>query len=577
MSPNDQTERDNASHPDGSSGSEDIYTSEEAGKQYRSAVYRDIDRDSLDTAPETTEYPESDSGRFKIAEMPEVPKMSHLVGPSAIMLGVALGSGETMFWPTLIAQNGWGLYWAFWVGVLTQFFINTEIQRWAIATGESIFQGYKRVHHIWPWFFLVAGFIQSVWPGWAAGAAQVFAAGVGLGQSNWVIPGIIFMVLIWVFYQAGPIMYNIVEDIEIGMMILAVAFAIILAFLAGTLDQFANVPAGAVNFGSLPQDMEIAVFLGGLAYAGAGGYANLSQGVWAREKGYGMGTYQGRVKNPLRGDDTDSEQVYETGFTFRPTDINLQRWKAWWNVTQKEHFLTFVVGLFIVGTVMMSISAEYAAGTNQGAIEMWLNVIIPKVGPLQSFLLYATIFLALFSTQYAVFESFTRNSVDILYESYGRQAGWDLNRIFWGFLTLFTLWGIIIIGLRVQEPWILLVLGAAIAGVMMWPYNALTIILNTTRLPEHTQPGWGRIGAMWWATGFFGYFSILLIGNLLVSRFGLDTFATTVGIMGSGIGGYVLWLCALIVQVYTMYRSAQAKLNADETVDNADQASGLLP
>jgi len=75
-----------------------------------------------------------------------------------VMLGASLGSGETLFWPLLIAQNGWALYWAFWVGVLTQFFINTEIQRWTIATGESIFQAYDRIHSFWPWFFLVAGF-----------------------------------------------------------------------------------------------------------------------------------------------------------------------------------------------------------------------------------------------------------------------------------------------------------------------------------------------------------------------------------------------------------------------------------
>ncbi len=570
-----EPEKEPETRPDGGVADEDIFAPAEVGEQYRQTVYRELDYENLESAPETNDYPDtSGEGRFKLAEVPKVPKVSHIIGPSAIMLGASLGSGETMFWPTLVAQNGWGLYWAFWVGVITQFFINTEIQRWTIATGESIFRAFDRLHTIWPWFFLIAGFIHVGWPGWAASGSEVFAAWVGIGRSNWVIVGVLSMIIIFLSYQAGPILYNVIEKAQVALMFVAIAFAIVLVFIVGSIGQLANVPAGAVNFGALPADMDIAVFLGGLAYAGAGGYINLSQGVWAREKGYGMGSYQGRIKNPLRG--ADPEDLHRNGFTFEPTATNMRRWKGWWKVTQQEHFLTFVIGLLVVATVTMSISTQYAAGTDVGAIDMWLGEIIPQLGALNSFLLYGVLFIALFTTQYAILESFVRNSVDILYEEYGRGAGWDLNRTFLGLLTIFTAWGILIIAAQFQQPWILLVLGAAIAGVMMWPYNALVTIMNTTRLPEHTQPGWARVVAMWWATGFFGYFSILLIGDTLVSRFGLDTFATTVDVVSSSPGGYVLWLIVLLVQIYTMYRSAQGKMNASGTVDGADEARGFL-
>ena len=564
--------------PDGgvAGARDDIFASEEAGEQYRDTVYRDIDYESLETAPETADYPTTDGkGRFKIADLPKVPKVSHIVGPSAIMLGASLGSGETIFWPTLVAQNGWGVYWAFWVGVITQFFINTELQRWTIATGESIFRAFDRLHSFWPWFFLAAGFAHVGWPGWAAGAAEVGAAAIGIPRGNWPIIGIGLMILIWLSYQAGPIIYNIIEKAQLALMFIAIFGAVVLIFIVGSAGQLANVPGGAVNFGALPPDMDIAVFLGGLAYAGAGGYINLAQGVWAREKGYGMATYQGRILNPLQTGG-EIEEVHENGMVFEPTTTNMRRWRGWWKIAQQEHFLTFVVGLLVVATVAMTITAEYAAGTDVGAIDMWLNEVIPAVGGVSGALLYVVIFIALFSTQYAIMEAFVRNSVDIVFEMYGRRAGWNLNRVFIGLLTIFVLWGIAIIGLRLQQPFILLVIGAAIAGVMMWPYNALTTILNTTRLPEHTQPGWGRVVAMWWATGFFGYFSILLISDQLVSQFGLDVFATTIAVVGSAPGGYVLWLAALVVQVYTMYRSAQGKLSSSDTVDNADEASGLL-
>ena len=569
---------------DGGVTREDIYTAGDTGKQYRTSVYRDVSHDSLEQAPETSEYPKSSGkGRFRLTEVPKVPKVSHIVGPSAIMLGASLGSGEMLFWPTLIAENGWGLYWAFWIGVMTQFFINTELQRWTIATGESIFRGFDRLSGFWPWFFLVAGFVHVGWPGWAAGTGQVFAAWTGVvSTEQWWIIGIVTMVVIWLSYQAGPLVYNVIEKVQIGLMILAVVFAVVLVFLVGSVGQLANVPAGAVNFGALPADMDIAVFLGGLAYAGAGGYINLSQGVWAREKGYGMGTYQGRVKNPLRATEIEPEAVNENGYTFEPTPLNLKRWKAWWKVTQQEHFLTFVVGLLVIATIAMTISTQYVpAGetVTDDAIGMWVNTIIPGLGGLTGGLLFAVLFIALFSTQYAITESFVRNSVDILYEMYGREAGWSLDRVFLGLLTVFVLWGILIIGAQFQQPWILLVLGAAIAGAMMWPYNALVTIMNTTRLPEHTQPGWGRVVAMWWATGFFGYFTVLLIGGTLNNPdYGLSfpAFQTTVNVVDSGVGGYVLWLLFLVVQVYTMYRSAQAKRAASGTVEGADEASGFL-
>jgi hypothetical protein len=553
-----------------------VFAPEEEGREYRGTAYNPVEIDEMETAPETDAYPKTGKGgNFHIAELPRVPKVNHIVGPSAIMLGASLGSGETLFWPLLIAQNGWGLYWAFWVGVLTQFFINTELQRWTIATGESIFRGLDRLSSFWPWFFLVAGFFHLGWPGWAAGAAQVFAAGVGLGAGNWVIPGIVLMIVIWASYQIHPVMYNVVEKAQTAMMILAVATAVLLVLVAGSFGQLANLPAGAVNFGALPADMNIAVFLGGLAYAGAGGYINLSQGVWSREKGYGMGSYQGRVKNPLIGE--EPEPVEENGFVFEPTDLNMQRWKGWWKITQLEHVLTFVLGLLIVATVMMTISTQFAAGfAGDDAIQMWLNEVIPGIGGGVGALVYVVLFLALFTTEYAIIESFVRNSVDIVYEMYGRQAGWSLPRVFWGLLTLFTLWGILIIGLQFDQPFILLVIGAAIAGVMMWPYNALTLIINTTLMPEHTQPGWARVVAMWWATGFFGYFSVLLIADQAVNRFGLAMFETSPAVVGSAAGAYVLWAFALLVQVYTMYRTGKAKLAASDTVEDSEEARGVL-
>jgi len=542
-------------------GSEDtVYASEIEGRQYRSTSYLPLPYDELETvddAGDDEEFPDGD-GRFRLTDLPRVPRLRHLVGPSAIMLGASLGSGETLFWPGLIVDSDWRLYWVFWVTVLTQFFINTELQRWTLATGESIFRAFERLHALVPAALLVGGLVSLGWPGWAATAAQVGATAFGL--DGWKPLGIGLMVLIWLSYQLSAILYEVVERAQFVLVVVSLASAAALVVVVGSIGELSGMPAGAVSFGSLSENRDVAVLLGGIAFAGAGGYLNLSQSLWVREKGYGMGRYQGRLRNPFI--DEEDEPIHRDGFSFRPTELNLRRWRAWWRVVQAEHLATFVVGLLTAATLLMTVASDVAGGSEATGLALWLQVIVPQLGGVGRTLVFVVLFVALFTTEYAIVESFVRNSADVIYELYGREAGWDQSNIFLALLTAFVGWGIAIILLPFQEPFFLLVVGAAMSGVIMWPYTVLTLLLNTTRLPTHLRPGWGRILAMWWSSSFIGYFSILLIGRTLALDFGVTVFAVDAAILGSAPGGYVLWTGYLAVQTYAVYRSARGRLDA---------------
>ncbi|MFB6081598.1 MAG: Nramp family divalent metal transporter [Halanaeroarchaeum sp.] len=558
---------------------EEVYASDAEGRRYRTTAFIPSAYDDLEIAPPDDAFPDRGSDEtegYRLLDLPKAPKLRHVVGPSAIMLGASLGSGESLFWPFIIAQNGWTLYWAFVVGVITQFFVNTEIQRWTLATGESVFRSFERVSALWTWLFLLGGFVSLGWPGWAASAAQVAAVAVGVGQGGflvfgttvpvWKVLAIGLLLVVWLSYHLSSVMYRVVEAGQTLMVVIAVVLALVLVALVGSYTEFVHVPAGAVSVGTLPEHMDLAVFLGALAYAGAGGYLNLSQSLWVREKGYAMSIFQGRVRNPLLGD--EPEPVQRNGFSFPPTSVNLGRWRAWWRLAQLEHLATFVLGLFVVATAMMSISAAYAPGTATSAVTMWLQSIVPQLDGLARVLVYVVLFLALFTTEYAIVESFVRNSSDVLYELVGRDRGWDLPQIFWWLLTLFIAWGILIIALPFNHPFGLLVRAAALSGIMMWPYIALTLVVNTVRLPEHLAPGWPRVVVMWWATAFFGFFSTLLIGDTLV-RLGLTTFQIGLDGTAIGVGGALLWGGFLAVQAYTMYRSGRAKIAMAGTVPGA--------
>ena len=574
---------------------EDVYTTSEEGRSYYGSSYMPTAYDNLDIAPETDAYPDrgdadepgdSDAG-YRVLDLPRVPKLSHVVGPSAILLGASLGSGETLFWPLLVATSGWGIYWLFVVGVLTQFFINTEIQRWTVATGESVFRAFERVGRGWPFAFMVGGFVSLGWPGWAASAARIGSIGLGIETdavgvagvelATWKAAGIGLLVLVWLSYQVTPVMYNVVERVQILLVSVAVVVAVVLFLVTGSAGELAALPGEALGGGTLPLESEVALVLGGIAFAGAGGYLNLSQSLWVREKGYGMGRYQGRVKNPVVGD--DPEPVQRDGFTFPPTAPNLRRWRGWWRLVQLEHLLTFVLGLVVTGTMLMALAAAHDPGTTDDAVVMWTDNVAPQLGAFPAVLLFLVLFSALVTTEYGIVESVVRNSADVVYELHGRRAGWSLPRIFWTVLTVFVLWGIAILAVplpvSLERPFGLLVAGATLSGLLMWPYTALLTVVNTTRLPEHTQPGWLRLGALWWASALFGYFSALLVGNWLRTLVG-PTFATELAVLGSGPGGYALFGIVAVVQAVVVVRSARGKREAADTVPGADQSRGLL-
>ena len=77
-------------------------------------------------------------------EMPPAWRLSKLIGPSFIILGVGLGTGELILWPYLVSNFGLNIAWVAVVGITLQFFLNMEIERYSLVTGESVFAGWVK-------------------------------------------------------------------------------------------------------------------------------------------------------------------------------------------------------------------------------------------------------------------------------------------------------------------------------------------------------------------------------------------------------------------------------------------------
>ena len=79
------------------------------------------------------------------ARPPRAPPLRRLIGPSVILIGVGIASGEYILYPFIASQAGLVFLWAAVVGILVQFFINMEIERYTLATGETAIGGFQRL------------------------------------------------------------------------------------------------------------------------------------------------------------------------------------------------------------------------------------------------------------------------------------------------------------------------------------------------------------------------------------------------------------------------------------------------
>ena len=146
------------------------------------------------------------------------------------------------------------------------------------------------------------------------------------------------------------------EFIKIG----AVLVFVVVALVAGiSATAYKDTSQLATSFGTFPSEIPIAILVGALAAAGAGGANNLVQSNWIRDKGFGMGKYVPRITSPVTGQEEaapSSERL-----SFPQDEANLGRWKVWWKRANLEQFVSFVCigGLSIIVFSLVAYSTVY--------------------------------------------------------------------------------------------------------------------------------------------------------------------------------------------------------------------------
>src|SRR5262245_54509898 len=268
-------------------------------------------------------------------DIPQPLPLRKVLGPSIILAGIGVGSGEYILWPYISANAGIGFLYLAVIGVTIQYFLNMEIERYTLATGETAIAGFARYWKPWGILFCVMAIVPNVWPGWGTAGATTFTFLIGGGNPNTI--AIIVLLAIGVSLTTSPVVYRALESAEffkVGLTIVFLAVAIVAGI---SIDAWSSLGDNVGNFGTLPtSDVAIATLLAGLVFAGAGGANNLAQSNWIREKGFGMGKYVPRIESPLTG---EPEPQPSTGHMMRQDEDNLRRFKGWWKVANKEQLV----------------------------------------------------------------------------------------------------------------------------------------------------------------------------------------------------------------------------------------------
>jgi len=359
------------------------------------------------------------------APLPAFPGWVSALGPGVVWLALAQGSGELIWWPYLVAKYGLAFLFLLIPACLLQLPLNFHIGYYTLVTGESIFQGFIRLHR---WFAFLLWILMTVafaWFGAFASAGGTALAALTHFPFGW---GERAQTLFWAYTTMGfflgcllfgKVVYRVIEKFMWG-----VAFVTVVGLGAACVHPKVT-PVIPVFLKGLvlpswppmrPWDPADATkLLTAITFAGLGGFWTLFYSYWLREKGSGMAARIGHITSPLTG---RLEQIPLSGYVPEQEPDLPRRWGRW------RRFLLVDSSAAIWGniaTTAMTCLLSFALLTPEGLLpkEYELAVVQSRFFELQwgaigkaLFLIVAAAFLS--DTWLATVDAVSRVNTDIV-------------------------------------------------------------------------------------------------------------------------------------------------------------------
>lgn len=390
--------------------------------------------------------------RARIDDDGGAPAKWKIVGPGLVVAATGVGAADMV--ATLVAGSryGYGLLWAVILGVILKIILVEGAGRFTLATGRTIFEGWRSLGRWTTWYF---GPYIMIW-GFVYGATAMSSAALPLAAVFPVLPlwawaivmGLLGFVMVWFGKYAT---FEKITAALVGLMFVTVVGLAVIAT--------PNIPE--MLTGLVPLIPE-----GGILYTlalagGVGGTITLAAyGYWLREKGW-----------------------------FTP---------KWMRVMRIDNSMAYVVtGIFVIAMLIVGAEVVRSAGLalssgDEGLLDLYA-VLRAEYGDVVGTGFLIGFWAASFSSIIGVW-----NGVSLMFAYFwgnirGKESGHPDTRVGGKYFRFYVLW-------LTFPPMILFALGQPIGlilvygmlGSLFMPFLALTLLglLNGKRVPKEWANKW---------------------------------------------------------------------------------------
>ncbi|MEE1619841.1 Nramp family divalent metal transporter [Zafaria sp. J156] len=373
----------------------------------------------------------------------ESPKKWKVIGPGLVVAATGVGAADMVATLAAGSRYGYTLLWAVILGVILKIVLVEGAGRFTLATGKTIFEGWRSLGR-WPvWYF---GPYIMIW-GFVYGASAMSSTALPLAALFPAVPlwafavatGIAGFLLVWFNRYA---VFEKITAVLVGLMFLTI---VSLAFLATP-----NIPEMAA--GLIPRLPEGSVLYTLALAGGVGGTITLAAyGYWLREKGW-----------------------------TKP---------GWMRVMRLDNTMAYVMtGIFVISMLIVGAEVVRAAGVAIGAGDKGLldltDVLVAEYGDFVGKAFLVGFFAAAFSSVIGVWNGVSLMFADFWANMRGKGSEHPDAKLNGKYFRFYLLWLTFppMLLLLLDQP-IGLVLAYGVLGALFMPFLAVTLLplLNMAR------------------------------------------------------------------------------------------------
>ncbi|KZC96074.1 Nramp family divalent metal transporter [Clavibacter tessellarius] len=384
--------------------------------------------------------------RGDVREPQESAKRWRIIGPGLVVAATGIGAGDLV--ATLVAGSrfGYALLWAAVLGVIIKIFLVEGAGRYSLATGRTIFEGWRSVGCWTTWYFgpyiLIWGLVYGA-AAMSSSALPLAALFPGVDLKVFAIGcGLVGAVVVWFGRYSA---FEKIIAVFVGLMFVTVVGAAVVTV--------PNVPA--LLTGLVPTIPE-----GGLVVAlsiagGVGGTITLAAyGYWLREKGWVAPGWMKVMR-------IDNSVAYVMSGVF-------------------------VLSMLVVGAELLH-SADIALADGEGGLVQLADVLGERYGAFMTWFFLLGFFATSFSSILGVWNGVSLMFADFLGNVRGLDVEDPRRRLGGSYYRGFIVWLTIPpIGLLFLDQPIGLIIAYGVLGALFMPFLAITllVLLNTERTPR---------------------------------------------------------------------------------------------